>query len=46
VKVPIVFVHGNSDVGFGRGTTDGYVSWQTGFRELASYLGNQGYKKA
>jgi hypothetical protein len=46
VKRPIVFVHGNSDVGFGRGTTDGYVSWQTGFRALATYLGAQGYRKA
>jgi len=46
VKTPIVFVHGNSDVAFGRGTTDGYVSWQTGFRDLATYLGTQGYRKA
>jgi hypothetical protein len=46
VKTPVIFIHGNSDVGFGRGTTDGYVSWQTGFRELATYLGSQGYTKA
>jgi triacylglycerol lipase len=46
VKTPIVFIHGNSDVGFGKGTTDGYTSWQTGFRELATYFGSQGYKKA
>lgn len=39
-------MHGNSDIGFGRGSTDGYVSWQTGFRELATYLGTQGYTKA
>lgn len=37
-KTPIIFIHGNSDVGFGRGTADGYVSWQTGFRSLATYL--------
>ena len=41
-----MFVHGNSDIGFGRGSADGYVSWQTGFRELATYLGGQGYTKA
>jgi triacylglycerol lipase len=45
-KTPIVFVHGNSDIGFGRGSTDGYVSWQTGFRSLATYLGTQGYQKS
>lgn len=45
VKTPTIFIHGNSDVAFGRGTTDGYVYWQTGFRELATYLGSQGYKK-
>jgi triacylglycerol lipase len=37
-KTPVIFIHGNSDVGFGRGTTDGYASWQTGFRALATYL--------
>lgn len=24
VKIPIIFIHGNSDVGFGRGTLDNY----------------------
>jgi len=43
--VPIIFIHGNSDVAFGRGEIDGYLSWQTGFRDLATYLGQQGYKK-
>ena len=38
-------VHGNSDVAFGRGTSDGYVDWQTGYRALITYLGTQGYKK-
>jgi triacylglycerol esterase/lipase EstA (alpha/beta hydrolase family) len=46
VKTPVIFVHGNSDIGFGRGSTDGYVSWQTGSRELFTYLGSQGYTKA
>lgn len=45
VKTPVIFVHGNSDLAFGRGTTDGYVSWQTGARELFTYLGSQGYTK-
>jgi hypothetical protein len=31
-KVPVIFIHGNSDVAFGRGSTDGYLAWQTGFR--------------
>lgn len=44
-KAPIVFVHGNSDIAFGRGTQDGYVDWQTGFRSLITYLGTQGYQK-
>jgi len=44
-KTPLIFIHGNSDIGFGRGSTDGYVAWQTGFRELATYLGTQGYTK-
>ena len=43
---PVIFIHGNSDLGFGRGTTDGYVSWQTGFRSLATFLTTQGYKKS
>jgi triacylglycerol lipase len=50
---PVVFVHGNSDVAFGRGTTDGkdffnlgYKYWQTGFRSLATYLLGKGYTKA
>lgn len=45
-KTPVIFIHGNSDIGFGRGSTDGYTSWQTGFRSLATYLGSQGYKKS
>lgn len=45
-KTPIIFIHGNSDIGFGRGSTDGYTSWQTGFRALATFLGTQGYRKA
>ena len=45
-KVPIIFIHGNSDVAFGRGTADGYVAWQTGFRSLATYLVAQGYDKS
>ena len=44
-KTPVIFIHGNSDVAFGRGTADGYVSWQTGFRSLATYLEAQGYDK-
>jgi hypothetical protein len=40
---PIVFIHGNSDVGYGRGTTDGYVYWQTGFRSLVDFLAGKGY---
>ena len=31
-KTPVIFIHGNSDLGFGRGKADGYASWQTGFR--------------
>lgn len=42
-KTPVIFVHGNSDIGFGDGSTS---SWQTGFRHLATYLGTQGYSKA
>jgi triacylglycerol esterase/lipase EstA (alpha/beta hydrolase family) len=42
----VIFIHGNSDVAFGRGTQDGYLSWQTGFRALATYFGSQGYSKA
>lgn len=44
-KTPIIFIHGNSDVAFGRGTTDGYTAWQTGFRSLSTYLIAQGYDK-
>jgi hypothetical protein len=29
-------------VGFGRGTADGYVAWQTGFRSLATFLVGKG----
>ena len=42
-KAPVIFIHGNSDIGFGRGSYDGYVDWQTGFRSLAQYLTTQGY---
>ena len=45
-KIPVIFIHGDSDIGFGRGSTDGYVSWQTGFTQLATYLTSQGYTKA
>jgi triacylglycerol lipase len=45
-KIPVIFIHGNSDVAFGRGTTDGYVAWQTGFRSLATYLVAQGWDKS
>ena len=45
IHYPVVFVHGNSDIGFGRGMEDDYLSWQTGFRELAKYLTAQGYQK-
>ena len=44
-KAPIVFVHGNGDIAFGRGTQDGYVDWQTGYRSLITYLSTQGYTK-
>lgn len=44
-KTPIIFIHGNSDIGFGKGS-GGHESWQTGFRELAIFLGSQGYKKS
>lgn len=44
-KTPVIFIHGNSDVGFGRGTADGYVAWQTGFRSLATFLSEKGYQK-
>lgn len=33
-KIPIVFVHGTCDVGYGKGSADGYETWQTGFRSL------------
>lgn len=46
MKTPIIFIHGNSDVGFGRGTMDNYAEWQTGFRSLAAYFTASGYKKA
>ena len=44
-KNPVIFIHGNSDVGFSRGQIDGYASWQTGFRSLATYLSSLGYEK-
>lgn len=44
-NVPVIFIHGNSDIAFGRGTTDGYEIWQTGFRSLATFLGTKGYQK-
>jgi triacylglycerol lipase len=46
VNKPIIFLHGNSDVAFGRGTQDGYAEWQTGFRSLAAYFTASGYKKS
>lgn len=45
-NIPVIFLHGNSDVAFGRGTTDGYVAWQTGFRSLATFLAGKGYQKS
>lgn len=45
-NVPVIFLHGNSDVAFGRGTADGYVAWQTGFRSLATFLSGKGYQKS
>ena len=45
-KTPMIFIHGNSDVAFGRGTQDGYYSWQTGFRSLATFFVTQGYNKS
>jgi len=45
-NTPVIFVHGNSDVAFGRGTQDGYKVWQTGFRSLAGFLVGKGYTKA
>lgn len=37
-KTPIIFVHGTCDIGYGRGQTDGYVVWQTGFRSMINYF--------
>jgi pimeloyl-ACP methyl ester carboxylesterase len=45
-RTPVIFVHGNGDIGFGRGLEDGHLPDQTGLRELAKYLGAQGYTKA
>lgn len=45
-NIPVIFIHGNSDVAFGRGTADGYVAWQTGFRSLATFLSGKGYQKS
>lgn len=45
-KTPVIFIHGNSDVGYGKGKSDGKDSWQTGFRSLADYLSLKGYTKA
>jgi len=39
-----VFIHGNSDIGFGTSTSGTYP--QTGFRKLATYLAGQGWSKA
>lgn len=42
-RYPIIFIHGNSDIGVGNG---GSVGWQTGFTTLINYLqDNGGYKK-
>lgn len=32
MKTPVIFIHGNDDIGFGRGKADGYEAFQTGFR--------------
>lgn len=46
-KVPIIFVHGTCDIGYGRGPTDGYVSWQTGFRSMINWFAQEkGYKSS
>ncbi|KAM3146969.1 hypothetical protein pb186bvf_000685 [Paramecium bursaria] len=43
-RYPIVFIHGNSDIGMGNG---GSVGWQTGFNQLVNYLQSNGqYTKA
>lgn len=46
IRIPIVFVHGTCDVGYGRGGVDGYESWQTGFRSLVQYFSELGYQKS
>ena len=46
-KIPIISIHGTCDVGYGRGSTDGYLDWQTGFRSLVNYLAqSQGFSKS
>jgi len=37
-NTPIIFIHDNEDVAYGRGVIDGFKSWQTGFRYLAEFL--------
>lgn len=46
IRMPIVFVHGTCDVGYGRGGVDGYETWQTGFRSLVQYFADLGYQKS
>ena len=45
-KTPIIFIHGNGDLGFANGIFDGYVLTQTGFKELITFLTENGYHKS
>lgn len=40
---PIIFIHGNSDIAVGTGTT---TAWQTGWTESIKYFISKGYTKA
>ena len=42
-RIPIVFIHGVSDIEYGQGSQDGHEVWQTGFRALVQYLTDQGF---
>jgi len=43
---PIIFIHDNEDIAYGRGTADGHQSWQTGFRQFISYLQQNNYQES
>jgi len=45
-KTPIIFIHDNEDVAYGRGGIDGFKSWQTGFRNLADFFLQNNYTSA